>query len=131
MAQVTVEVSGLLFDMDGVLVSSIGSVLRSWRKWAKHYGLPNPDKVEIPHGVRAIDIMTELKELTDAVTKDKGNARTPLATCAVNGQLLGIAKASRDVAAECYDPGKKRDDLVAALSKVVQDMEGAIGATCR
>jgi mannitol-1-/sugar-/sorbitol-6-phosphatase len=58
---VEIEVSGLLFDMDGVLVSSIGSVLRSWRRWAKHYGLPNADKVQIPHGVRAIDIMTQLK----------------------------------------------------------------------
>ena len=58
---VEVEVLGLLFDMDGVLVSSIGSVLRSWRRWAKHYGLPNADKVEIPHGVRAIDIMMQLK----------------------------------------------------------------------
>jgi sugar-phosphatase len=58
---VTVEVAGVLFDMDGVLVSSIGSVLRSWRRWAKHYGLPNPEKVEIPHGVRAVDIMMHLK----------------------------------------------------------------------
>lgn len=64
---VTIEVSGLLFDMDGVLVSSIGSVLRSWRRWAKHYGLPNPDKVEIPHGVRAIDIMEQLKPGIDKV----------------------------------------------------------------
>jgi len=64
---VQIEVSGLLFDMDGVLVSSIGSVLRSWRRWAKHYGLPNPDKVEIPHGVRAIDIMTQLKPDIDKV----------------------------------------------------------------
>jgi mannitol-1-/sugar-/sorbitol-6-phosphatase len=64
---VEIEVSGLLFDMDGVLVSSIGSVLRSWRRWAKHYGLPNPDKVEIPHGVRAIDIMTQLKPDIDKV----------------------------------------------------------------
>jgi sugar-phosphatase len=64
---VQVDVSGLLFDMDGVLVSSIGSVLRSWRRWAKHYGLPNPDKVEIPHGVRAIDIMAQLKPDIDKV----------------------------------------------------------------
>jgi hypothetical protein len=77
------------------------------------------------------DIMEELEELAAAVTKDKANARTPLATCAVNGQLLGIAKATREVAAECYDAGKKRDDLVAALEKVVKDMEGVIGATCR
>lgn len=64
---VEIEVAGLLFDMDGVLISSIGSVLRSWRVWAKHYGLPNAEKVEIPHGVRAIDIMKQLKPDVDAV----------------------------------------------------------------
>ncbi|HEX5283529.1 MAG TPA: HAD family hydrolase [Bryocella sp.] len=64
---VQIEVSGLLFDMDGVLVSSIGSVVRSWRLWAKHYGLPNPDKVEIPHGMRAIEVMTQLKPDIDKV----------------------------------------------------------------
>ncbi len=58
---VQIEVSGLLFDMDGVLISSIGSVERSWRRWAKHYGLPNADKVEIPHGMRAIEVMAQLK----------------------------------------------------------------------
>jgi hypothetical protein len=76
------------------------------------------------------DIMEELKELSDTVAKDKGSARTPQAACAVNGQLLGIAKASRAAAAECYDPGKQRDDTVAALDKLVKDMEGAI-ASCR
>ena len=64
---VQIEVSGLLFDMDGVLVSSIGSVLRSWRRWARHYGLPNADMLDIPHGVRAIDIMAQLKPDIDKV----------------------------------------------------------------
>lgn len=61
------QVSGLLFDMDGVLISSIGSVVRSWRRWAKHYGLPNPDQVEIPHGMRAVEVMQQLKPGIDTV----------------------------------------------------------------
>jgi sugar-phosphatase len=46
--------------MDGVLVSSIGSVVRSWRRWAELYDVPNAETFEIPHGVRAKDIITTL-----------------------------------------------------------------------
>jgi sugar-phosphatase len=60
-ALVTVEVAGILFDMDGVLVSSIGSVNRCWRKWAKHYGVPNSESVQIEHGTRAVDMIAKLK----------------------------------------------------------------------
>lgn len=69
MAKVSLEVSGLLFDMDGVLVSSIGSVMRSWRAWARHYRLPNAEEIEIPHGTRAIDIM---QMLNPDVDKEEG-----------------------------------------------------------
>ena len=58
---VTVDFEGILFDMDGVLVSSIGSVNRSWRKWAEHYGLPNPETFQIEHGTRAMDTIAKLK----------------------------------------------------------------------
>lgn len=58
---VTVNFDGILFDMDGVLISSIGSVNRSWRKWAEHYGVPNADTYQVPHGVRAMDIVAMLK----------------------------------------------------------------------
>jgi sugar-phosphatase len=57
MAEVTVRLQGMLFDMDGVLVSSIASAERCWRQWAHHYGLPNADTFTIPHGVRAADIV--------------------------------------------------------------------------
>lgn len=53
--------------MDGVLVSSIGSVTRCWRRWAAHYGVPNADTYEVPHGVRAIDIMQEIAPGVDPV----------------------------------------------------------------
>lgn len=62
-----VQAAGLLFDMDGVLVSSIASVTRSWRKWAAHYGLPNADTFEVTHGVRALDLMLAAKPDVDPV----------------------------------------------------------------
>ena len=52
-----VSTKGLLFDMDGVLISSIASVNRCWRRWAAHYGVANADQVTISHGSRAVDIM--------------------------------------------------------------------------
>lgn len=52
-----IQVRGVLFDMDGVLVSSTGSVLRCWRQWAAHYGVPNAASLEIPHGMRAVEII--------------------------------------------------------------------------
>jgi sugar-phosphatase len=58
---VRVETKGLLFDMDGVLISSIGSVVRCWRIWAKQYGIPNADTYEVPHGMRAIEIVRSLR----------------------------------------------------------------------
>jgi sugar-phosphatase len=57
---VTVQAAGMLFDMDGVLVSSIASANRCWREWARHYGVPVSDDFEIPHGVRAAEIAERL-----------------------------------------------------------------------
>ena len=58
--------SGLLFDMDGVLISSIASVVRCWQRWAAHYGVPDAATVQVPHGVRAVDIMQILKPGVDS-----------------------------------------------------------------
>jgi sugar-phosphatase len=63
---VKVETQGLLFDMDGVLISSIGSVERCWRRWAKIYDVPGADTYEVPHGMRAIDIVKMLRPDIDA-----------------------------------------------------------------
>ena len=65
--QVATEVAGLLFDNDGVLVSSIASVNRCWRLWAAHYGIPNADQVKVAHGTRAIEMMLALKPDVDTV----------------------------------------------------------------
>jgi sugar-phosphatase len=65
-ATVMVEARGLLFDMDGVLISSIGSVERSWLRWAQYYGLDVSQGLLIPHGRRAIDIVRMLRPEMDA-----------------------------------------------------------------
>jgi mannitol-1-/sugar-/sorbitol-6-phosphatase len=58
---VCVSAKGILFDMDGVLISSIEAAVRNWKRWAKRYGVPNPDEFVIPHGVRSIDLVKMLR----------------------------------------------------------------------
>lgn len=58
---IVIHVEGILFDMDGVLISSIASVNRCWKRWAQHYGVPGADTYEIPHGTRAVDIIRTLR----------------------------------------------------------------------
>jgi sugar-phosphatase len=60
-APVKIAAKGLLFDNDGVIISSIASVNRCWRRWARHYGVPGWEGYTIPHGVRAVDIMRSLR----------------------------------------------------------------------
>lgn len=67
MASVEISTRGLLFDMDGVLISSIGSVLRSWRAWARQHDVAGADTLEIPHGTRAIDIVKRLRPEMNAL----------------------------------------------------------------
>ena len=47
--------------MDGVLISSSGSVVRSWRRWAKLYDVPDAENFEVPHGMRAKDVIRTLR----------------------------------------------------------------------
>jgi sugar-phosphatase len=52
---------GLLFDMDGVLISSIGSVERSWKKWGEIHGVDGELAIKIAHGQRAIETVRKLR----------------------------------------------------------------------
>lgn len=58
--------AAILFDLDGVLVDSTGSVTRQWKRWAQEHNI-NPQKVvEIAHGVRSIEIVHQLAPHLDA-----------------------------------------------------------------
>jgi mannitol-1-/sugar-/sorbitol-6-phosphatase len=69
-APVTLRPRGILFDMDGVLVSSLGSVERSWEKWALARNIDPALAIRTAHGRRAIETirllrpdLNDLKEL--------------------------------------------------------------------
>jgi mannitol-1-/sugar-/sorbitol-6-phosphatase len=47
--------------MDGILVSSLGSVERSWTKWAILRGIDPVHSLRIAHGRRAVDTLAELR----------------------------------------------------------------------
>jgi len=52
--------------MDGVLVSSLGSVERSWQRWAEEHGVDPALAVRTAHGCRAIDTVRFLRPDIDA-----------------------------------------------------------------
>lgn len=51
---------GFLFDMDGTLLTSIGTSERVWGKWAAGYGLNAADFLPRCHGMRVADVIDSL-----------------------------------------------------------------------
>jgi sugar-phosphatase len=50
----------LLFDMDGTIISSVAAAERVWAAWAQRQGLDVATLLPRIHGVRGIDVITEL-----------------------------------------------------------------------
>ncbi len=63
---VELRVRGVMFDMDGVLMSSLGSVERSWRSYAESRSVDPELAVKIAHGRRAIETVQALRPDLDA-----------------------------------------------------------------
>jgi mannitol-1-/sugar-/sorbitol-6-phosphatase len=64
MAEVTC--SGLLFDLDGVLVDSTPAVARVWTKWATAHGLDPEETVRTAHGRPSVATVRDLLPGADA-----------------------------------------------------------------
>jgi sugar-phosphatase len=63
---ITVACKAALFDMDGILISSIGSVERSWTKWCNMRGVDPEYAISVIHGRRAIDSLRAIRPDLDA-----------------------------------------------------------------
>jgi sugar-phosphatase len=62
-----IRVEGILFDMDGVLISSIQSDERSWMRWAAFHGMAETFNIRETHGRRTIDTIKALRPDLDYV----------------------------------------------------------------
>ncbi len=56
--------------MDGILISSIGSVERSWTKWAEMRGVDPAFAISIAHGRRSIETVARLRPDLDPETEN-------------------------------------------------------------
>lgn len=100
-APVTVHCQGVLFDMDGILISSLGSVERSWSAWAISRQIDPALAIRTAHGRRAIETVhllrpdldqeSELKYIEDLEVADNEG----LAVLPGIPQLLAALPASR------------------------------------
>lgn len=68
---VLIHCHGVLFDMDGILISSLGSVERSWTQWAETRGIDPAYAIGIAHGRRAIETVAHLRPDLDPVAELK------------------------------------------------------------
>jgi sugar-phosphatase len=62
----TFSCSGILFDLDGVLVDSTRAVDREWRAWAQKKGVDGDAIMAIAHGVRTIEVIRRVAPHLDA-----------------------------------------------------------------
>lgn len=68
---ISLRCKGLLFDMDGILISSLGSVERSWSKWATMRGVDPQYACRIAHGCRSIETVARLRPDLDPQEENK------------------------------------------------------------
>src|ERR1700757_3933022 len=68
---VQITCKGILFDMDGILISSLGSVERSWTKWALMRGIAPEEALRIIHGRRSIESVAKLRPDLDAEAENR------------------------------------------------------------
>jgi sugar-phosphatase len=68
---VEVTCSGLLFDLDGVLVDSTPAVARVWSKWALRHGFDPEETVRRAHGRPSLETVRELLPNSDYVAENE------------------------------------------------------------
>jgi sugar-phosphatase len=97
----TFSCSAILFDLDGVLVDSIGAVERAWRKFASRHSLDADYVIRTAHGHRSIETVALLLpgadlEIENAIVEESEvNDTEGLAATEGAAELLAILPPER------------------------------------
>ena len=75
-------------------------------------------------------LIAALKKLSDEVVNQKDEPKNRFAGCAVVGEVLGILKSSREIAATCYATGVQKDEIVRNFDQAANEMTAKIDAAC-
>ena len=95
----TIQVAGLLFDNDGVLVDSTAVVEDSWRAFAGWYDLPVDDVLERVHGRRSRDVIAHYADRLP-VSADEAFARY-IDACIVSSCRWNFSPAPQNSSPPC------------------------------
>ena len=74
----SLEVRGILFDLDGVLIDSTPCVTRVWREWAAEQGLDPVYVIHVAHGRRSIETIQMVAPELDAEKENREVERREL-----------------------------------------------------
>lgn len=109
--QVSLRCSGVLFDLDGVLVDSTRAVTRVWSEWARERGFDPEHVAHIAHGRPSITTIRELLPNADAEAENREVERREIqdvegiVACAGAPELLAALPAGRwALATSCTRP---------------------------
>ena len=69
MPEISLHVRAILFDMDGVLVSSIAADERSWLRWTRFHNMEDSFSIHTTHGRRTIDTIRAVRPDLDLATE--------------------------------------------------------------
>jgi sugar-phosphatase len=101
--------------MDGILISSIGSVERSWTKWALLRGVDPAYALSIIHGCRAIESVAILRPDLDSVAELKAIEDIELADGEGLTVLPGVLDLLRALPAGCWTVVTSATERIARL----------------
>lgn len=97
-----IKCSGVLFDLDGVLVDSTPAVARVWAGWAREHGFDPEEVVRKAHGRPSITTIRELLPHADHASEDREVERREIADTEGVIPLPGAMELLRALPLECW-----------------------------